>query len=1019
MPEPEFSDRLNKKAESTDQKALNEKFFQDAIGQVDKLTPTALGKVQTSDLLSQPGNKPLVSVETKQGTANLIGTVSAGFGGAMDWAIVDKIMGNSRYAIPAKLVSAYLVGGISKVATKGAAEAIMLDPVHRTTSAKDFTWGGVDALATIGAIKAENTFSDYWKASLGKSSGLHLTNEMMVEQGGKMIEGSLRQKITFSTIRGVVGGGTGAFLVSTPHAFAENSDKLNTMAGWKRTTDKIFGSVIAGSTFGGVLTGGSSALWNIRPIVEASKASFFGKQGRYELDILHFNDGHSSILGDRSTLPQLAGKATELRSAADKKGLSSLVLDMGDAHSGNASAVVSNTGEIEQRLIHQALKVDASIPGNHSADVGIGSAKSVNQWIKNMNDINAELATSGREVPGLAANVQSVLDPKFVSADGIYKPYRTFVDPKTGDKVGLVGLVTDTLQGAAPKLIDADLAIAARKLGNLSLPELEATAASNPQAASLIAQLQKNATVKSLMQAQPSSKVSSLVDRLLDDTALKSLGADARANYKAWFELAGEHPQATLAELAKANGSNPAVAQLAKLYPDKQIGDLKQIMVSDPLEALESSVAALKAEGVDKVIVMSHMGKAADLQLAQQGPRVAAIFGGHSHHLEPVPLFVKNAQTGSDVMVSQAGHSYGWLGEAKLVFNTDGSINRYLSSGKMHVIDEKVVPLAAAKDQLMSYLDASDAGRRLLQQVQIKHPITVATEMPLDNIRGQMGTQTPLANLLVKAYKEGANLLSPAQEVDAVLIQSGGIRAGLPAGKVDEQTLTTMFMNAPAVVEMNGAQIQKALSYGVHDFPAAQKPSGITGSIKSFFDALGRKNPPLSEYDASGKFIVAGEIRFTVDRSRPTWDRAQSVEIFDKALGKHVPIDQSKTYKVMTVGHLIDRFANTPLIPASELRNVSAKSLGPEYWVLGREMTGAEATAQMNASIFSVGKSKEMLLNYLSKNSSNGLFVPPPGLFLSPMKDESPGTWVPSIRTSPSMVPVGVTSAQMSTEVKD
>ncbi len=983
------------------------------------LSTTELVKAETA---------PGLSVESRQGIANFAGTLSAGISGTMAWSIIDKSLGSTRYGLAAKLAGSALVGGLTRVAGKGGSEMLLLDAKDRTTGLHDLAWGGVDALAAVGAVKAEEAFSNAWKVSLGKSSGAHLSHDMLLDQGRKILEGHLGKRITHNTLRGIVGGSTGALLWSSPHELATNFNKLNTLDGWKETGTNIGLQTLAGGVFGGVLFGGGTALWNARDLAGMSKAAILGKQGRYSLDVHHFNDGHSSILGDRSSIAQLAGKADELRQASQKSPVSSVLLDMGDAHSGNAAAVVSNTGELEQRIIHAHMKVNASIPGNHSADTGFyGKGTDAKQWILNMKGLSSELAGSGREVPGIAANVRSVLDPELMSAQGIYKPYRVFVDPKSGDKVGIVGLVTDQLQGATAPLVDMKLAAASAKFGNLTLKELSEQMSSNPEARNFYVRLTETATALKMPLENPGARVSDAIEALVNKNT-QGLSAQAQAQMQSWYALAGKHPEASLGELVQAYPLNKNLADLASQFPNKRISDLRQFMVSDPLKALESSVAALKTEGIDKVIVMSHLGKSYDMHLAKAGPKVAAFFGGHSHHLEPVPVFVKNAASGSDIFVGQAGSSYGWLGEANLVFNKDGSLNRYLTSSKLHVIDETVKPMQSVTDHVMKHMQSTEAGRELVQQAGLYHPVSLQSEIPLDFIRGQQGRQTPLANLIASAFKDGGDKIMPqvnesrkalglaplvSESVDAVLLQSGGIRQGLPAGQLDDLTLQSMFLNQAAVVEMTGSQIQKALSYGVHDLPAANaRPRTLLEKTKELFAAFKRTSHPLAEFDASGKNLIAGELRYNVDRSLPSHSRVSGVEIFDRAKNAYVPLDPNKKYTVMTVSHLIKRFAETPLIKASDARGLSFESLGPEYWVLGKSMPTASARQMLGTVDLNTQSSRNFMLDYLRANSNaNRIFKMPASLNSSPLTDLSPGSWVPGLRPS---VPASATIAALS-----
>ena len=72
--------------------------------------------------------------------------------------------------------------------------------------------------------------------------------------------------------------------------------------------------------------------------------------------------------------------------------------------------------------------------------------------------------------------------------------------------------------------------------------------------------------------------------------------------------------------------ANPDTATLSRPGSDL-------IFMADLAQVVQSNVEELTSAGVNKIIVLSHIGYAADLELAQTVTGVDIIIGGHSHTL--------------------------------------------------------------------------------------------------------------------------------------------------------------------------------------------------------------------------------------------------------------------------------------------------------------------------------------------------------------------------------------------------
>ena len=89
----------------------------------------------------------------------------------------------------------------------------------------------------------------------------------------------------------------------------------------------------------------------------------------------------------------------------------------------------------------------------------------------------------------------------------------------------------------------------------------------------------------------------------------------------------------------------------------------------EPVAYLTGQVAALEAEGVDKIILLSHLGVADDIAVAEAVPGIDLIVGGHDHALfsndgeapHAYPLMVAGPD-GREVPIVQAGAYSKYLG---------------------------------------------------------------------------------------------------------------------------------------------------------------------------------------------------------------------------------------------------------------------------------------------------------------------------------------------------------------------
>ncbi|MBE7705237.1 MAG: hypothetical protein E7Z90_05430 [Cyanobacteria bacterium SIG29] len=112
----------------------------------------------------------------------------------------------------------------------------------------------------------------------------------------------------------------------------------------------------------------------------------------------------------------------------------------------------------------------------------------------------------------------------------------------------------------------------------------------------------------------------------------------------------------------------------------KKKENLSGITVDDEkqtIKELQEEVNNLHKQGLNKVILLSHSGKAYEQEVAQKVSGIDVIIGGHSHHLiegvkQGENLFY--SPTGEPVIITQAGRDGNNFGVLNLEFNDKGQV---------------------------------------------------------------------------------------------------------------------------------------------------------------------------------------------------------------------------------------------------------------------------------------------------------------------------------------------------------
>lgn len=97
------------------------------------------------------------------------------------------------------------------------------------------------------------------------------------------------------------------------------------------------------------------------------------------------------------------------------------------------------------------------------------------------------------------------------------------------------------------------------------------------------------------------------------------------------------------------------------------------------IELIQEEIENLKEQGVNKVILLSHMGNKKDKIVAENTSGIDVIIGGHTHELVKDIKEGENllySETGEPVIITEAGKNGNYFGKLNLTFDKDGVITK-------------------------------------------------------------------------------------------------------------------------------------------------------------------------------------------------------------------------------------------------------------------------------------------------------------------------------------------------------
>ncbi len=352
----------------------------------------------------------------------------------------------------------------------------------------------------------------------------------------------------------------------------------------------------------------------------------------------------------------------------------------------------------------------------------------------------------------------------------------------------------------------------------------------------------------------------------------------------------------------------------------------------DEVEAAQAEIDRLQQQGIDIIILATHIGYKADLALAARLSGVDIIVGGDSHSLlgperlktygispeGPYPTRGTD-RDGKPVCIAQAWQ-YGYmLGELGVSVDAHGEVTGCTGTPWLLIGDTFSRP---GKGPQLSAEETASIRADIIHSETLRitqpDPAALTVLAPYKNTKDQLGAKviatadTPLCLRRVPGNKrdrsrsslgdicnQDARVMAHGGDVQQIVAEAflqegkayfnadisiqngGGVRADLGPGKITVQDIYTVLPFKNSLIQLNatGAEIIAALEDGLE---------GVVGPSAN-----------------TGCYPYAGGLRWQVDLNQAKGSRLSHLEV-RAADGSYRPLDPGATYKVVTSSFLAD-----------------------------------------------------------------------------------------------------------------
>ena len=365
----------------------------------------------------------------------------------------------------------------------------------------------------------------------------------------------------------------------------------------------------------------------------------------------------------------------------------------------------------------------------------------------------------------------------------------------------------------------------------------------------------------------------------------------------------------------------------------------ENIKFEDVKESVRKYVRVLQGYGLDKIIVLSHIGYEEDLDLAASVPGIDVIVGGHSHTLlgdqaefagfgitvpagYDYPTTVKSPE-GKDVLVVQAWCWGRAIGELDVNFDKNGEIVSY--DGHPYLLNSEsfkqnygagwVVVGPDIKDRILALILGSELLEVFDEDAKAASILKPYTDQIAEKKKTVVATASNdiLRGSPANSFNSGPGPLiadsmiwkTSTQGVTISIQPRGGVKADFLAGNITMGDVLSVlpYNSMLCTIEMKGSEVKNALEDGI-DYQVVNNPRGLT-------------NYPWYPY-------VSG-LKFEIIENAAKGSRMANIQYRSTLSGSYANLDLNANYKIIVTTYVAgggDGYTTLKNLPASRKSDI-------------------------------------------------------------------------------------------------
>lgn len=245
-----------------------------------------------------------------------------------------------------------------------------------------------------------------------------------------------------------------------------------------------------------------------------------------------------------------------------------------------------------------------------------------------------------------------------------------------------------------------------------------------------------------------------------------------------------------------------------RIKSSERLQGLKINKLDETLEELQIEVDNLQKQGINKIILLSHVGYKNDLKIAKEITGIDVILGGHSHDLIKDIKAGKNlfySKKGEPIIITQAGKEGNNFGVLDLEFDEKGIITEAQNNVNTTRNFKKNQPIKYILDNIMGKPE--------------KIGVIASAEAPPENI---LIAENPSADFIADAMRIEL-------DTDVAMINGANPRGTFEVGPVDTLDVSSIipFKDKMTIIKINEKELVDALKLSAKSMIAPDSRPGL------------------------------------------------------------------------------------------------------------------------------------------------------------------------------------------------